>query len=317
MTAGELADAAGINARYAREWLEQQAVAGILDVAEDGEADERRFGFRLATRRCSSIPRASRTSSRWPASRSSFASVLPNLDEAFRTGGGVPWTAFGEEGLDGAGGGQPTAVREPPRHRVAACDAGRPRAAQLGAARRGRRRGLRRRLVVDRDRKGVSRSRGSTATTWTRRRSSSRRRTPRRRASADRVTLPRAGRGRRRARRSLRPRDRLRGDPRHLAPGRSRSTRCARSRATTARCSSWTRGSPTEFSRARRRGRAADVHVQRALLPRVGLADRPTAATGTVMRTDTLRAYAQEAGFAEVEVLPVEHDFFRFYRLRI
>ena len=29
----------------------------------------------------------------------SFASVLPNLDEAFRTGGGVPWTAFGEEGL--------------------------------------------------------------------------------------------------------------------------------------------------------------------------------------------------------------------------
>ena len=47
----------------------------------------------------------------------------------------------------------------------------------------------------------------------------------------------------------------------------------------------------------------------------VGLADTPSAATGTVMRTDTLRRYAAEAGFAEVEVLPIEHDVFRFYRL--
>lgn len=38
--------------------------------------------------------------------------------------------------------------------------------------------------------------------------------------------------------------------------------------------------------------------------------------TGTVMRPDTLRQYASEAGFAAVEVLPVEDDFFRFYRLR-
>ena len=47
----------------------------------------------------------------------------------------------------------------------------------------------------------------------------------------------------------------------------------------------------------------------------VGLADTPSAATGTVMRADTLRGYAAEAGFAEVEVLPIEHDVFRFYRL--
>ena len=48
----------------------------------------------------------------------------------------------------------------------------------------------------------------------------------------------------------------------------------------------------------------------------VGLADSPSVGTGTVMRTETLRRYATEAGFADVEVLPIEHDFFRFYRLR-
>jgi hypothetical protein len=40
-----------------------------------------------------------------------------------------------------------------------------------------------------------------------------------------------------------------------------------------------------------------------------------SAGTGTVIRPDTVRAYAAEAGFGDVEVLPIEHDFFRFYRL--
>jgi len=48
----------------------------------------------------------------------------------------------------------------------------------------------------------------------------------------------------------------------------------------------------------------------------VGMAEEPSAATGTVMRTDTLRQYAKEAGFREVEVLPIDNFFFRFYRLR-
>lgn len=48
----------------------------------------------------------------------------------------------------------------------------------------------------------------------------------------------------------------------------------------------------------------------------VGLADHDhSAATGTVMRTDTLRRYATEAGFASAEVLPIDNDFWRFYRL--
>jgi 2-polyprenyl-3-methyl-5-hydroxy-6-metoxy-1,4-benzoquinol methylase len=47
----------------------------------------------------------------------------------------------------------------------------------------------------------------------------------------------------------------------------------------------------------------------------VGMADSPTAGTGTVMRPDTLRRYAAEAGFTDVRILPIEHDFWRFYQL--
>lgn len=40
-----------------------------------------------------------------------------------------------------------------------------------------------------------------------------------------------------------------------------------------------------------------------------------SAATGTVMRQPTFERYARDAGFSVVEVLPIDHDFFRFYRL--
>jgi 2-polyprenyl-3-methyl-5-hydroxy-6-metoxy-1,4-benzoquinol methylase len=47
----------------------------------------------------------------------------------------------------------------------------------------------------------------------------------------------------------------------------------------------------------------------------VGRFDPPGLGTGTVMRPETLRRYASEAGFSGVEILPIEHDFWRFYRL--
>ncbi|MEZ4570995.1 MAG: methyltransferase domain-containing protein [Thermomicrobiales bacterium] len=47
----------------------------------------------------------------------------------------------------------------------------------------------------------------------------------------------------------------------------------------------------------------------------VGMVDTPSAATGTVMRPSTLRQYAQQAGFREIEILPIETDFFYLYRL--
>jgi 2-polyprenyl-3-methyl-5-hydroxy-6-metoxy-1,4-benzoquinol methylase len=51
-----------------------------------------------------------------------------------------------------------------------------------------------------------------------------------------------------------------------------------------------------------------------ACLPAV-MGDPDTSATGAVMRPATLRRYAQEAGFASVEVLPLETETLRFYRL--
>jgi protein-L-isoaspartate O-methyltransferase len=46
-----------------------------------------------------------------------------------------------------------------------------------------------------------------------------------------------------------------------------------------------------------------------------GMAEQPSAGTGTVMREPTLRSYSGQAGFSRVDVLPVEHLFFRLYRL--
>ncbi len=47
----------------------------------------------------------------------------------------------------------------------------------------------------------------------------------------------------------------------------------------------------------------------------VGMEEKPSVGTGTVMRADTLRRYAKDAGFRDVEVLPIENFFFRAYRL--
>ena len=48
----------------------------------------------------------------------------------------------------------------------------------------------------------------------------------------------------------------------------------------------------------------------------VGMTEHPSRCTGTVMRPSTFAAYAREAGFAGVEILPIDNLFFRFYRLR-
>jgi SAM-dependent methyltransferase len=45
------------------------------------------------------------------------------------------------------------------------------------------------------------------------------------------------------------------------------------------------------------------------------MGDPETAATGAVMRPSTLRSYAREAGFQGVDVLPIETEYWRFYRL--
>jgi 2-polyprenyl-3-methyl-5-hydroxy-6-metoxy-1,4-benzoquinol methylase len=46
-----------------------------------------------------------------------------------------------------------------------------------------------------------------------------------------------------------------------------------------------------------------------------GMSDQPSAGTGTVMRASTLAHYATQAGFTRTEVVDLEHDQFRLYRL--
>jgi len=43
--------------------------------------------------------------------------------------------------------------------------------------------------------------------------------------------------------------------------------------------------------------------------------DTPSQATGTAIRPATVRACAAEAGFRTCEVLPIDHELFRFYRM--
>jgi SAM-dependent methyltransferase len=45
------------------------------------------------------------------------------------------------------------------------------------------------------------------------------------------------------------------------------------------------------------------------------MAESPSAAIGTVIRPPVMRRCAAEAGFMSVEILPIENDFWRFYRL--
>jgi hypothetical protein len=60
-TAGELADACLLHERYVREWLEQQAAAGLLDVDDvDAEPGARRFSLPAGSARPWS------TATRWP-----------------------------------------------------------------------------------------------------------------------------------------------------------------------------------------------------------------------------------------------------------
>jgi 2-polyprenyl-3-methyl-5-hydroxy-6-metoxy-1,4-benzoquinol methylase len=47
----------------------------------------------------------------------------------------------------------------------------------------------------------------------------------------------------------------------------------------------------------------------------VGMVGENAAGTGTVMREDTVRGYAEQAGFADLDIAPIENDFWRFYLL--
>jgi SAM-dependent methyltransferase len=314
LTPAGLAEATGTDERYAREWLEQQAVAGIVEVDDAAAAaGERRYSLPAA--HAEVLVEKESLAHVTPMARFgvSFAQTLPAIEDAFRSGGGVSWEEFGHLGRHAQGDanrplfanllGQEwlpaiadvhERLHADPPARVAdiACGAGWSSIAIARAYPS---------VTVDGydlDEASVELARENVAGTEV----------------ADRV--------------SFHFRDA--GDP-ELA-GSYQLVTVFEAIHDMSR--------PVEVLQALR-GLAADDgavvvmdervadtftapgdEVERLMytysvlccLP-VGLADTPSAATGTVMRTDTLRGYAAEAGFAEVEVLPIEHEVFRFYRL--
>lgn len=94
-SAAELAQRAGIDERYAREWLEQQAVTGILEVDDvTADADARRYSLPQGHAEAlldMDSPAASQSMLRFVVSA---APVLPALARAYRRGEGLPGDAY-------------------------------------------------------------------------------------------------------------------------------------------------------------------------------------------------------------------------------
>jgi 2-polyprenyl-3-methyl-5-hydroxy-6-metoxy-1,4-benzoquinol methylase len=313
-TASELADATATNKRYAREWLEQQAVAGILEVDDaDAQPEERRYrlpeGHDEVLLERDSLYYVAPFAQLMVGITRPLAAVL----EAFKTGGGVPYPEYGEDMREGvAYGNRPMFVNlmatewlpavadvherlqaDPPA-RVAdvGCGAGWSSISMARAYPKVRVDGF------DLDEDSIAEAEAN--------------------AEAEDLT----------DRVSFQVRDAA--DPE--LSGRydlAIAIECIHDMSR-----------PVEALRAMRSmvGNGGEVlvvdervgeeftapsdEIERLMygfsivhcLP-VGMAEQPSAGTGTVMRPATLRHYATEAGFSGVEILPIENELWRFYRL--
>ncbi len=96
LTPLELAQETGIAPRYAREWLEQQAVAGFLVVEQPAAtADARQY--RLPAEHVSVLVTDDHPSHLAPLAQmvAGIGGALEHVAEAYRTGEGVPYPRFG------------------------------------------------------------------------------------------------------------------------------------------------------------------------------------------------------------------------------
>jgi ubiquinone/menaquinone biosynthesis C-methylase UbiE len=104
-TPDRLAAAAGVHRRYAREWLEQQAVAGIIN-ADKLDADPYQVSYRLPDEHVAVLldPDSPLLVAPLATFMVGIAGALPALTEAFRTGAGVPYPAYGADSRTGIAG---------------------------------------------------------------------------------------------------------------------------------------------------------------------------------------------------------------------
>jgi len=314
-TPPELATRSRIDGRYAREWLEQQATAGIVDVVADpvdDDPDRRVFALPVAHQACLLDPDSLACVA--PLARFAVAgpAIVPELVDVYRRGGGIPFAGYGE-GIRQA----QAAVNRPQYSNLLASDwlptmpdvvarlqSGGARVADIGCGCGWSSIAIARAfdgVTVD----GFDLDEASIADA---------RENARAHGVADRVHFAVRDAA-----------DAARGaydlvccfealhDMAHpvaaLAAMRAMAAPGAAVFVVDERAADAL--TPSDPDPAQRLFYAASVlHC----LP-VGRSQDGSAATGTVMRTATLERYAAEAGFASVEVLPITHDMFRFYRL--
>jgi 2-polyprenyl-3-methyl-5-hydroxy-6-metoxy-1,4-benzoquinol methylase len=315
LTPGALAARAGIDARYAREWLEHQAVGAIVDCEDtSAPADERRY--RLPAGHAEVLVDDEHPALMAPMARFvvGSAAAMPLLLDAYRSGVGVPWDAYGPDGVEAqAALNRPAFVHDlagtwvaampdvvarlgRPGARIAdiACGAGWSTIALARGFSNARVDGF------DLDRASIELAGRNLASDGA--------------DVADRVTFVHddaaavAGDGGydlvtivEAVHDLSQPVDVLRSVRGLLAPGGAVLVVDERVAET--------------FT-------APGDEVERLMygyslamcLPN-GLAESPSVGTGTVLRPSVLREMAEEAGFSAVTVLPVDHDTFRLYRL--
>ena len=105
LTPAALAAAAGIAERYAREWLEQQAVAGLIAVDDAAQpAAERRYRMPAEHVGVLVDPEHAAHLAPFAEMAAGIGGALEHVVEAYRSGAGVPYEAYGAVFVSGQGG---------------------------------------------------------------------------------------------------------------------------------------------------------------------------------------------------------------------
>jgi 2-polyprenyl-3-methyl-5-hydroxy-6-metoxy-1,4-benzoquinol methylase len=311
-TAPQLADRTGTDPRYAREWLEQQAVAGYLTVDDVRAAPEERC-YTMPDEHRAVLVDETDTSYTTPLARvaMTFTRNVPRLADAYRDGGGLSWAEMGPEAREGqAAANRPfftgplvTDVLPSLPEVDAALRAG-GRVADVGC--------------------GFGWSSIGIATGY-----------PAARVDGFDVDAPSVERARRNAAEAG-VGDRVRFE---VADAGALGTEGGYDLVTAFECVHDLPDPVAVLTVMRRLVRSGGTvlvmdervagtftapgdEIERLMygysltccLPD-SMSSRPSVGTGTVMRPATLERYARDAGFAGIEVLPDEDGFFRFYRL--
>lgn len=104
-TVGELATTAGIAERYAREWLEQQAVAGLVAVDAPATSWEQRvYSLTAVQREVLTEPDHPTHVSPLADMVAGVGAILGDVAGAYRSGRGVPYADYGSAFRNGQGG---------------------------------------------------------------------------------------------------------------------------------------------------------------------------------------------------------------------